>query len=294
MAVVLRALIISDALNPWRDDGSLADSVATPFATPNPDFQAPTLDVGNPPSWQGTDRVTVLLLGVRNAARNPSRSLATVGLIAFATFVLVTVSSMKQRPPLDSHDRASGTGGFQLVLETVVRLLGKLRRALGRDVLAVMYDTYALLDRARFVGLRKWAGQDASCLNITQPTSPTILGVPRELMAGGRFTFARRQRPSANPWELLDESIGDAVPVIADDETARYILKLDIGNTLGGACEPDGQDELDPGWQAFRDAFEREDGEQGEERSEVGDPLKPHAACGLALVRGGVCIKENA
>ncbi len=63
MAVVLRALIISDALNPWRDDGSLADSVATPFATPNPDFQAPTLDVGNPPSWQGTDRVTVLLLG---------------------------------------------------------------------------------------------------------------------------------------------------------------------------------------------------------------------------------------
>jgi LCP family protein required for cell wall assembly len=32
-------------------------------ATPNPDFLAPTLDIGNAYQWQGTDRVTILLMG---------------------------------------------------------------------------------------------------------------------------------------------------------------------------------------------------------------------------------------
>jgi LCP family protein required for cell wall assembly len=61
VAVVLRALIVSDALNPFSAGDSGATAV--PNATPNPDFMAPTLDIGNQPTWQGTDRVTVLLMG---------------------------------------------------------------------------------------------------------------------------------------------------------------------------------------------------------------------------------------
>jgi len=62
VALILRVLIVSDALNPFRADvGELP--TATPNATPNPEFMAPTLDLGNAPVWQGTDRVTVLLLG---------------------------------------------------------------------------------------------------------------------------------------------------------------------------------------------------------------------------------------
>ena len=57
IALVIRALVSSDML---ADDGY---PLIPPNATANPDFLAPTLDVGNAYQWQGTDRVTVLLMG---------------------------------------------------------------------------------------------------------------------------------------------------------------------------------------------------------------------------------------
>jgi LCP family protein required for cell wall assembly len=60
VGIVLRAMIVSDSFNPFRAEGAALLPTATPFATPNPSFQAPTL-AAEP--WQSTDRVTVLLLG---------------------------------------------------------------------------------------------------------------------------------------------------------------------------------------------------------------------------------------
>ncbi len=57
VAVTLRAARSADAFNPFRDNGE-SIPLALPNATPNPTFLAPTL-----PAWQGTDRVTVLVLG---------------------------------------------------------------------------------------------------------------------------------------------------------------------------------------------------------------------------------------
>nr|MBN1229035.1 LCP family protein [Anaerolineae bacterium] len=61
VAVVLRALLSADALNPFSPDENGA--YIAPNATPNPEFLAPTIELGNAPIWQGTDRVTVLVLG---------------------------------------------------------------------------------------------------------------------------------------------------------------------------------------------------------------------------------------
>jgi len=177
-------------------------------------------------------RMSLRALGVRNAARNVSRSLTTVSLVALAVFVLVTVSSMKQRPPADSHDRKSGTGGYQLILQTDVPLSGDLNSAAGRDLVGIRRDAEPIISRARYTGMRSWAGQDVSCLNLTRPGSPTILAVPDEMMQQNRFTFARSIRKSDNPWNLLKEPAADAVPVITDEETAQYILELDIGQTI--------------------------------------------------------------
>jgi hypothetical protein len=49
-----------------------------------------------------------------------------------------------------------------------------------------------------------------------------------------RFTFARTIEKIENPWMLLERSDGEAshIPIIADSETAQYILKLGIGDTL--------------------------------------------------------------
>jgi len=82
--------------------------------------------------------------------------------------------------------------------------------------------------------LRAWAGQDISCLNITRPDSPTILAAPKSLTANNRFPFASTITKTSTPWSLLDQPQDDqdTIPVIADDESAKYILHLDVGDTL--------------------------------------------------------------
>ena len=59
-------------------------------------------------------------LGVRNAGRNPGRSLLTATLIAVATFLLVAVESFRRRPDLDFHEKTGGSGGFRLIAEADV------------------------------------------------------------------------------------------------------------------------------------------------------------------------------
>src|SRR5205085_12220109 len=60
----------------------------------------------------------IIRLGVRNAARNPTRSLLTAALIASAAFLLVAVESFRRSPEADFSDKRGGSGGFALVAET--------------------------------------------------------------------------------------------------------------------------------------------------------------------------------
>lgn len=175
---------------------------------------------------------SLVQLALRNAGRHRPRSVMTIGLIAFASFVLVTVSSFKLGPPADTHETKSGTGGFQLIVQTDVPLLGNLNTKKGRDLLGIRQSTAEIWDRAHFEGLRTWAGQDISCLNLTRPTAPTIVSVPPSLVDRDAFVFAGTLQKTANPWDLLSTDFGSDIPVIADDETASYILKLGIGDTL--------------------------------------------------------------
>ncbi len=171
---------------------------------------------------------TLERLGLRNAARHGARSALSAGLIAFAAFTLVTVASLKQGEPQDTHDKSSGAGGYRLVLQSGIPLTGDLATPRGRELLGIADPQAAIWSRVNFVSMRTWAGQDVSCLNLTKPDSPTILAVPSPQVWAGRFTT------SDNPWPLLDQPTGDPniVPVIADHETAQYILKLGIGDTL--------------------------------------------------------------
>jgi ABC-type antimicrobial peptide transport system permease subunit len=173
-------------------------------------------------------------LGLRNASRHTARSVLSAGLIAFAAFTLVSVASLKQGEPQDTHVKSSGAGGYRLILQAGIPLTGDLSTPRGRELLGVSDPKAELWNRVAFAPMRMWAGQDVSCLNLTKPDSPTILAVPSAQSWKDRFTFARKLRDAANPWELLDQPTGDpnTIPVIADDETAQYILKLGLGDTL--------------------------------------------------------------
>jgi hypothetical protein len=152
----------------------------------------------------------------------------TIALIAFASFTLVTVASMKATPPADTTNKHSGTGGYQLILTADLPLLGDLNTKQGRDLLGIRDTNNPLWSRARFTAMRTWAGQDISCLNLTRPTAPTILGVPHEMALRDGFEFNR------GGWNLLDQVDNEnkTIPVIADDETATYILKLKLNESL--------------------------------------------------------------
>jgi hypothetical protein len=177
-------------------------------------------------------------LGLASAKRHPARGVLCVGLIAAAAFTLVTVAAMKQGPPRDTGDLHSGSGGFALMMESQIPLLGNPATAQGRELLGMANPSEAIWDRVKVVPMRRRSGEDVSCLNLTQPTNPAILGVPDELIDAGGFTFAFAPSGEKNPWELLRKPAKDGgIPIIADDSTAQYILHLAPGQTLevGGA-----------------------------------------------------------
>jgi hypothetical protein len=174
---------------------------------------------------------TIMRLGVRNASRHTARSVLSAGLIAFAVFTLVIVASMRESGSADTRDPKSGAGGYQLFVRAAVPLLGDLNTAQGRKLLGVD-EANPLWAQSQFISMRRWAGDDISCLNLMRPTSPTILAVPEKLVDQDRFTFA--QKSQDNPWTFLDQPIDPdgPVPVIADDQTAQYILKLAVGDSM--------------------------------------------------------------
>jgi ABC-type lipoprotein release transport system permease subunit len=172
--------------------------------------------------------LSLLLLGVRNATRHTARSVLSVGLIAFAAFTLVTVAAMKEGPPTDTDQKTSGAGGYRLILQADIPLGGDLGSEKGREILGVQPAKSALWDRVKFMSMRSWAGQDISCLNLTRPSTPTILAVPHAMVERGGFTSGKENLLA----RLEQPIVNNEVPVMTDTETATYILKLGIGKTM--------------------------------------------------------------
>jgi putative ABC transport system permease protein len=187
------------------------------------------------PRHRALAALSIPTLALRNATRNRTRSLLCVALIALASFTLVIVSSMESAMPDDTFDKKSGSGGYALIVQTDIPLLGDLNTLEGRQLLMRLPSARdPRWKNASFAMMRSWAGQDISCLNVTQPSTPTILAVPQSIINGDRFTFAATVKETANPWELLNQPQEDenTIPVIADSESAEYILKLKLGGIL--------------------------------------------------------------
>ncbi len=180
-------------------------------------------------------------LGIANAARNPTRSMLTVGLLATAVFVVAAVGAMRGSAPRDSG-RASGTGGYALVADFDVAIPYDLSRAEGRDLLGLEDATDIDWPRVGFAGMRASPGEDASCRNLYRPSKPRIFSAPAAFAEERRFVFASAlESPGsdadddagASPWELLEASLpGGAVPAIADAESARWIMHKSLGDAV--------------------------------------------------------------
>ena len=176
--------------------------------------------------------LTLARLGLRNARRRRWRSLATVGLLACGSFVVVAVGAFRQDPLAGADRPSSGTGGFALYGESSAGVLQNLNSAGGRKALGLAEND---LSCVRVVPLRVRDGDDASCLNLNRATTPRILGVrPEELHRRGAFTFVKTLGDALTPpWMLLERKADDgATPAVADQTTITWALGKSLGDTL--------------------------------------------------------------
>ena len=172
-------------------------------------------------------------LAWRGASRNWMRSMLTVGLLACASFIIVTVAAnRKDLVRLDTRERSSGAGGFNLVARSDMPIHYDLSSVEGRKQFSIEPSVFP---DTRIIPLRMTDGDDVSCLNIQRVAVPRVLGVPHELIERGGFTFAKIAGDSSsdeNPWKLLEEESGLVVPAFADAATAQWVLRLGLGDEI--------------------------------------------------------------
>jgi ABC-type lipoprotein release transport system permease subunit len=194
-------------------------------------------------------------LGNRNARRNPTRSLLTVGLLASASFLIVAVESFRRQPDRDFLQDDGGSGGFPLVAESTTPILfdpndeggkGQIDQAIQKWVqdnlpreerAERLKYIESMLEGIQFYRFRLQGGDDASCLNLYQATRPRLLGVPANLIQRGGFQFsdslAMTPEEKKNPWLLLHWQPGEeAIPVFVEQNTAIWMLKKGLGDTF--------------------------------------------------------------
>ena len=175
------------------------------------------------PARSANAAVGIRRLGMRNGARHPTRSLLSAALVACAAFLLTTVAMYRQDAASQEPSRNSGDGGFRLIAESDLPLFRNRLEGENLDAMTVF-------------PLRRKAGEDASCLNLYQPSQPTLLGAPRELIARGGFAFqgtlAETEAEKENPWLLLEKDFDGAIPVFGDMNSVMWILHLALGSEL--------------------------------------------------------------
>jgi putative ABC transport system permease protein len=187
----------------------------------------------------GLDSFSLAALSVLNTARNPGRSVLTIGLVATATFLIVAISAFR----LDTGEE--GMGGFALVATSDQPIHYDLNTPDGRTELGFLDRNAALLKDWQVYSLRVAAGEDASCLNLYRPTQPRVLGGPASLVDRGGFGWAESGKRTGegikadNPWTQLRADLGNdeagrpIVPAVLDMNTAAYSLHLGgVGSRL--------------------------------------------------------------
>ncbi len=182
----------------------------------------------------GSGTWAVLRLGFRSASSRPARSVLSAALIASATFVIFSVDAFRRGADAVSSDPRSSTGGYVLLAQSELPILHDPNTAAGREALLVEGPELA---RTRMTRFRLRQGQDASCLNLYRPTSPTIVAPAPGFVESGRFSFAETMAATdaerANPWLLLERRFDDgAVPAVADATSLQYVLHARVGETF--------------------------------------------------------------
>lgn len=182
--------------------------------------------------FHGRGIAALCRIGLRNMSYRPGRSLLSIGLIALATFIIVTVGVFR-REGTPSLAPGSGTGGFSLAAESSIPFFQDPDDPESRSELNL--DRLPSSEKLRFWSFRLRPGDDASCRNLYRPANPRILGAQRAFLDLGRFSFSSSlaSEDQGNPWRLLEAETEDSsIPAIADATSMAYSLHTGLGEEI--------------------------------------------------------------
>ncbi len=195
-----------------------------------------------------SERLTLLSLAIRGCSRRRKRSLATIGLLACGSFLVVSVAANRLDAEKDSRLRSSGTGGFALLGESTLPVTKDLNSTAGQSFFGLDEKD---LKNVNVVPFRVREGDDASCLNLNRAQIPKLLGVnPQALIARKAFSFTKTLRDISpqNPWMLINQLmhqevvaagsinspsiIDGSIPAIGDAASIQWALGKKVGDVI--------------------------------------------------------------
>lgn len=171
-------------------------------------------------------------LGVRNSARKRGRSLSVIVIMAAGVFMVCATTAFRQDAATSEAKRSSGTGGFQFVGESSLKIHENLNQPESREL-------YGLDDEElefSVVSFRVRQGEEASCLNLNQAQRPRLIATnPASLAEREAFTFQTVQgwEEEGSPWGVLDMPLENGIiPGVMDYNSATYAMKLRLGDEI--------------------------------------------------------------
>jgi ABC-type antimicrobial peptide transport system permease subunit len=178
----------------------------------------------------GRAGATLLWLAWRSAARNPTRSVLSIGLVASSVFLIFATTAFMLKPRSNWPDKDDGTGGFTLIARSDQPLFLDWTGNAPGSAPAASEPAPALPQGVTVIPLRYYPGEEASCLNLYQTRAPQVQGLTADLVQWGGFEWAATAPHAAGPpWTSLlsqDRPPAAPVPVVLDQSTALYSLHL--------------------------------------------------------------------
>jgi len=164
---------------------------------------------------------------------HPSQAITPVVFLAAGIFAIMVTGLNRLAISGQTLEKSGGTGGYLLWNTVTVPVMYDLNGDAGRSEFALNETG---LEELEFVNAKLLPGNDASCLNLNNVTSPPLLGInPDKFIERGSFSFASvmRNLQADNPWTSLN-SPGDNNTIygIADQTVLQWGLKIKTGDTL--------------------------------------------------------------
>lgn len=173
-------------------------------------------------------------LALRNAAVHRGHSVPAAGLVASASFVLVTVAANTRGfSAADTARRDSGAGGYTLTARLSTPFAADFGSPAGRARLGFAPQDESLWQGVQVAPLLLSPGDDTSCLNLARPMAPRLLGASQAMIEQGGFAILPRRSGEQNPWtRLLEPEVKQTIPAFGDSESVEWNLHSRPGLTF--------------------------------------------------------------